>query len=160
MRTHRVETIFTVLAAVALVLAAGSCNRHDDPETAEGVPVVSAITYNGVSVSDPTTDVVANLTVKIEDRNGNANTFFNEVTFTDYTVEYFGVVPNPPPGVISTGFIPVGSTGSLFLTVLPAADKAGFMAGQALLGRLQVNGHDLLGNPVSFTADLAIIFAA
>ena len=146
------------LAAVALLLAMASCNDFDDSEDADSVPVVEAMSFIGTVASDATTDVAAVLSVKINGRAPSVTGFFNEVTFTDYTVDYFGVVPGPLAGVVSTTFIPIGSTGSLTLTVLPGSMKAGFSAGDTLIGRLNVNGHDLLGNPVSFDADIAIIF--
>ena len=146
------------LAAVALLLPMVACNDHDDPEDGQGVPRVISTTFTGTSLAAVTEDVAAVLSIAIEDRSGASTSFFNAVTFTDYTVDYFGIVPNPPPGVISTGFISVGSTGTLTATVLLAATKAGFSAGQTLPGRFHVSGHDLLGNPVSFESDLAIIF--
>jgi hypothetical protein len=147
------------LAAVALLLAMASCNDFDDPDDADSVPVVEAMSFTGTVASDATTDVAAVLTVRIHGRAPSVTGFYNEVTFTDYTVDYFGFMGLPVlAGVVSTTFIPVGSTGSLTLTVLPGSMKGGFSAGDTLIGRLNVNGHDLLGNPVSFNADIAIIF--
>lgn len=157
MRNHRFRLPLAALAAVALMLPMVACNDHDDPEDGEGVPRVLGTSFTGTSLASAE-PVVADIEVMIEDRSGGSGSFFNAVTFTDYTIDYFGVVANPPPGVISTAFISIGSTGTLSLTVLLAADKAGFAAGQALAGRIHVNGHDLLGNPVSFDSDLAIVF--
>ena len=158
MRELRLRLRFAALAAVVLMLPMVGCNDHDNPDNGEGVPVVLSTTFTGTSVAVLTDDVVADLDVMIEDRSGSSGSFYNAVTFTNYTVEYFGVVANPGPGVISTAFIPMGSSATLSLTVLPGASKGGFGAGTALPGLLHVDGHDLLGNPVSFESALAIIF--
>ena len=158
MRKFRFRVRFAALAAVVLLLPMVACNDHDDPDNGEGVPRVLSTAFTGASLAAVAEPVIAELTIAIEDRSGSSTAFFNAVTFTNYTIEYFGIVPNPPPGVISTAFISVGSTGTLSITVLLAADKAGFAAGEALPGLLHVDGHDLLGNPVSFDSALAIVF--
>ncbi len=158
MRKLRFSLRLAALAAVALMLPVLACNDHDDPEDGQGVPRVLSTTYTGTSLAAATELVGAVLEVMIEDRSGSSGTFFNAVTFTDYTVDYFGVAPNVSQGVIGTAFISVGAKGTLTLGVLSAADKGAFAAGQALYGRLHVNGHDLLGNHVSFDSDLVIVF--
>jgi hypothetical protein len=155
------RTPLAALLAVVLLLAMASCNSHDDPLDADVVPVVEGIAYTGTVASDATSAVVANVTVRIEGRAPSVTGFFNEATFTTYTVDYFGAGGLPIlNGVINTAFIPIDQKGDLFLTVLPGSLKGavGAVAGLTLPAKLRVSGHDLLGNPVSFEADLAVIF--
>lgn len=158
MRKLRFKLRFVALAAVVLMLPMVACNDHDNPDNGEGVPRVIGTTYTGTSVAAATEAVVAEVEVLIEDRSGSSTSFFNAVTFTNYRIDYFGVVPSITNGVISTAYISVGSTGELALFALSPANKAGFAAGDGLAGLLHVDGQDLLGNPVSFDAALVIIF--
>ncbi len=145
------------LAVVALaLLAIPSCNSvSEEPERAEAVVLVTAISYTGTSLASGT-DVVADLGFAVKDRNGGSGSFFNEVTFSNYTVTYFGVLADPPPGIIDTVYFPINSTGNLVLTILPAASKPG--ATGTVAGLLQVTGQDVIGNAVSFEAQLAVQF--
>lgn len=158
MRKLRFKLRFVALAAVVLMLPMVACNDHDNPDNGEGVPRVIGTAYTGTSVAAATEAVVAQVEVLIEDRSGSSTSFFNAVTFTNYTIDYFGVVPSITNGVISTAYISVGSTGQLALFALSPANKGGFAAGDGLAGLLHVDGQDLLGNPVSFDAALVIIF--
>ena len=158
MRKLRFRLRFAALAAVVLMLPMVACNDHDNPDNGEGVPRVIGVTNSGTSLAAVTEPVVSEVEVVIEDRSGSSGSFFNAVTFTNYTVDYFGVVPSITNGVINTAFIPVGSTGTLSLTVLSPADKGGFGVGSGLAGALHVDGQDLLGNPVSFDSALVIVF--
>ncbi len=157
MRELRFKLRFAALAAVVLMLPMVACNDHDNPDNGEGVPRVIGTTFTGTSLAAPEA-VVAEIEVMIEDRSGSSGAFFNAVTFTNYTVDYFGVVPSITTGVINTAYISVGSTGNLSLTVLSPAAKGGFAVGDGLAGLLHVDGQDLLGNPVSFESVLIMVF--
>ena len=154
MRNVFLNSRLAILAAVFLVLGAtAACNDFDDPEDAEVVVLVTAQgPATGTSVAAPE-NVEVKLTVSLEDRSGLAGSFFNSVTFSDYTVTF---AANPPPnevGVIGTTFCGVGSTCELTLALIRATNKAGAGAGPHTAS-VFVEGHDVNGNAVAFNASL------
>ena len=159
MRKLQFRLRFAALAVVVLMLPMVACNDHDDPDNGEGVARVIGTTYTGTSLmAMPPEAVVAAVEVMIEDRSGSSSGFFNAVTFTSFTLDYGGVVfPPITNGVISTAYISVGSTGTIFFTVLSDAQKQMFPAGGGVSALIHVDGQDLLGNPVSFDAILVVI---
>lgn len=150
------NTVYAALAALAFALPGIGCNDiGDQGDNAEAVPEVTAVAVAGESLAS-TADVTATLTVLVKDRTGTATSFFNDVTFTDYTVQYAlvgggGPVPPDVTGVINSGFTAVGSSTDLVLTMILAADKAGIAAGTLIQGDVKVNGHDNLDRPVTLT---------
>ncbi|MFQ5877869.1 MAG: hypothetical protein ACE5JH_09325 [Acidobacteriota bacterium] len=162
MRRFPVSSRIAALTAVALLLGATSCNDLNDPDGSEAVPLVTQISVSGTSVAATTTDVVATLTVKVNNRSGSTTSFFNDVTFDSFSVVYTptGVVPDVTIGVISTGFVPAGGTGTLALTMVAGSSKSGVSAGTVVNGAVHVEGQDALGNPVSFDVSVAIQFTS
>ncbi len=150
------NTVYAALAVLAFALPGIGCNDiGEQADNAEAVPEVTAVAVAGESLASAA-DVTVTLTVIIKDRTGTATSFFNDVTFTDYSVEYAlvgGAGPVPPnvAGVVNSGFVAVGSSADLVLTMILAADKAGIAAGTLLQGDVKVNGHDNLDRPVTFT---------
>jgi len=155
MRVSR-NTVYAALAVLAFALPGIGCNDiGDQGDNAEAVPVVTAVAMAGESLASAA-DVTVTLTVLIKDRTGTATSFFNDVTFTDYSIEYAlvgGAGPVSPnvAGVVNSGFVAVGSSVALNLTMILAADKAGIASGTLLQGDVKVNGHDNLDRPVTFT---------
>ncbi len=150
------NTVYAALAALAFALPGNGCNDiGEQGDNAEAVIEVTAVATAGTSLAS-TADVTATLTVLVKDRTGTATSFFNDVTFTDYTVQYAlvgggGPVPPDVTGVINSGFTAVGSSTDLVLTMILAADKAGIAAGTLIQGDVKVNGHDNLDRPVTLT---------
>ncbi len=158
MRKLRFRLRFAALAVVVLMLPMVACNDHDDPDNAEGVARVIGTTYTGTSkMVMPAEDVVAAVEVMIEDRSGNSSGFFNAVTFTSFTRDCGGFPATITNGVISTAFISVGSTGTIFFHLLTDAQKQTLPVGGGVSCLLHVDGQDLLGNPVSFDAIVVAI---
>lgn len=149
------NTVYAALAVLAFALPGIGCNDiGEQGDNAEAVPEVTAVAVAGESQASAA-DVTATLTVIIKDRTGTATSFFNDVTFTDYSVVYAlvgGAGPVPPnvAGVVNSGFVAVGSSVALNLTMILVADKAGIAAGTLLQGDVKVNGHDNLDRPVTF----------
>lgn len=158
MRKELSSIRLTTLAVAALLLAAtASCNNSDDPETGEAVILVREITLAGLSVASAD-DTTATMTLSVMDRNGNSTSFFNDVTFTDFTVIYTpsGVVPDVI-GQISTGFCAMGSNDcELTLTMVASADKPA--AGTVVFSDVQVEGEDARGRPVSLETNVPLGF--
>ncbi|MEK7798279.1 MAG: hypothetical protein AAB297_00490 [Acidobacteriota bacterium] len=150
------NTVYAALAVLAFALPGIGCNDiGEQGDNAEAVPVVTAVAVAGESLAS-LADVTVALTVEIKDRTGTATSFFNDVTFTDYSVAYAlvgGAGPVPPndAGVVNSGFVAVGSSVVLNLTMILAADKAGIASGTLIQGDVKVNGHDNLDRPVTFT---------
>ncbi len=153
-----------VLATLALALSGTACNHvGNQSQNAEAVILVTNVTTADTSVAS-TVDTTAILTLSVLDRNTNRPlddlpNFFNDVTLTNYSVVYqpAGVVPDIVSGVISTGFLAVGSSGaSLTLTMVANGSKPA--AGTVVLGDVHVEGHDLNGRVVTFDAQVAITF--
>ena len=147
------NTVYAALAVLAFALPGIGCNDiGDQGDNAEAVPVVTAVAVAGESLASA--DVTVTLTVEIKDRTGTATSFFNDVTFTDYSVAYAliggpGPVPPNVAGVVNSGFVAVGSSVALNLTMILAIDKPA--AGTLIQGDVKVNGHDNLDRPVTFT---------
>ncbi len=158
MRTDDLITRLAVVAALVLVLGTVvACNDHDDPDDGEVVVEVTATTLagNDTAVAE---DVFATLTLSLQDRSGIANSFFNDVLFTSYTVSFNPNFPTPPlaisGGVITTNACPIGGTCDLTLFMVAEGERGG--AGTAQVGIVQVQGMDLNGNPVTFTHQVVI----
>jgi len=147
----------SVLALVALVAVIACNSVSNNPDRSDVlVEVVSAPLVS----SDPTNTAVsdsATITVLSVPRNPGATTVFNDVTFTDYRVEYSALMA-PLSGVITSGFLPAGGTGTLSLIVVPGALKQGGWAGSTITARITVHGKDLSDHDVQFTATTAITF--
>jgi len=159
MRRDALSHRLAALAALALVLAAPACNKvADKPGHAEAVIEVTAITTGGTSVA-ATTDATATLTLAVRDRSsGQATTFFNDVTFTNFTVVFTpsGMVPDGT-GLISTGFCAIGSVScALVLTLVLNGSKPA--AGTVVSGAVHVEGHDFVGNPLFFDTNVVLVF--
>ena len=152
-------TLPAVLAALALALAGTACNDIGDKASeADAVVLVTAVTTAGTSVASAE-DTTATLSLSVKAKSTVAPTsFFNDVTFTNYTVAFSptGLVPDVTNGIISTGYLPVGSTATLTLVMVPAGSKPA--AGTVVVGDAKVEGHDLLGQPLSFDAQVALAF--
>ena len=154
------NTVYAALAVLVFALPGIGCNDiGEQGDNAEAVPEVTAVAVAGESLLLSATDVTVTLTVLIKDRTGTATSFFNDVTFTDYSVEYAlvgGAGPVPPnvAGVVNSGFVAVGSSADLVLTMIAATVKTGPTppaAGTLVQGDVKVNGHDNLDRPVTFT---------
>ena len=159
---RRVDSIHrpAALAAVALLLAGTvSCNDiGEDGSRAEAVPLVTSIGVAGLSVG-AADDTTATLTVALEDRTGSATSFFNDVNFTAYSVVFTPTAIAPDiVGVFNTGFCAAGTSCTLIVTLVAAADKAAIPAGTILFGELEVVGRDVRGHDVSFTATIGLAF--
>jgi hypothetical protein len=160
MRKELSKTQLTTMAVVALLLAAtASCNSSDDADVAETVILPTAISVEGLSVAS-TADTTATMTLSVMDRNGSSTSFFNDVTFTAYTVTYTpsGLVPDVI-GQISTGFCSMGAT-DCTLTLVMVASASKPAAGTVVFSDVQVEGHDARGRPVSFEANVPLSFTS
>lgn len=155
MRTDFLMTRLAVVAALLLVLATmTACNDNDDAGDGEAVVEVTATTLagNDTAVAE---DVIATLTLKLQDRSALGGSFFNDVLFTSYTVSFTTAPPtNITNGVITTNACPIGGTCDLALFMVAQGERGG--AGTAQVGIVQVRGMDLNGNPVSFTHQVVI----
>ena len=153
------STLTAVLAALLLALPGTACNDiGDEPSRAEAVVIVTGVTIANQSVTS-INDTTATLDLKVENRGvGVPSSFFNDVTFTNYSVAFAptGVVPDIPAGAIGSGYVPMGGTASLLLIMVPVSSKPA--AGTTVVGDVKVEGHDVLGNPLSFDAQVAITF--
>jgi hypothetical protein len=160
MTRRRTNTRLALLAAVALLWAGWACNSiGDHPELAEAVVLVTDVDVSPVSQA-ALGDTVATLSLKIADRTGLASSFYNDVTFTNYTVAFTpaGLVPDIPNGAINSGFSGVGTSPSLLLPLCSQAARAGAPAGTLISGAIHVEGHDLRGRPLSFEHQVAFAF--
>jgi hypothetical protein len=154
LKKDALRALVLALGALAVVLACN--NAVDDPsQSATLIEVVSATPVS----SDPTSavDDSTTMVLKAQPRNPSATTFFNDVTFTDYRVEYSAELANIA-GVISTGYVPAGGSATLTLVVVRGADKGLAVAGTTINARITVNGKDLSGHNVSFTATVPVTF--
>jgi hypothetical protein len=158
MRTDYLITRFAAVAALVLVLGPMiACNDLDDADSGEAVVEVTATTLagNDLLVAE---DVFATLTLSLQDRSGIANSFFNDVLFTSYTVSFTsdGVAPVPATvnGLITTNACPIGGTCDLTLFMVAEGARGG--SGTAQFGLVRVQGMDLNGNPVRFTHQVVI----
>ncbi len=164
MRTEFLSARLAAVAAVFLLLATTvACNQHDDPDEGEAVIRVTAQAFTGVSLAAAAEDVAVKLSLSIEDRSGLSGSFFNDVIFTDYEVN-FSIVAPPTSGVglISTVACPMGGTCELSLVLITAAEKtgSGFAAGDTFFATLIVSGQDLRGRPVTFDALVVVTLTA
>ncbi|HEV8336977.1 MAG TPA: thrombospondin type 3 repeat-containing protein [Candidatus Polarisedimenticolia bacterium] len=147
----------SVLALVALVAVIACNSVSNNPDRSD---VLIEVVSTPLVSSDPTNTAVsdsANITVQSVPRNPGATTVFNDVTFTDYRVEYSALMA-PLSGVITTGFLPAGGTATLTLIVVPGALKQGGWAGSTITARITVHGKDVSDHDVQFTATTAIMF--
>lgn len=157
MRTELNLTRLAALLALSVVAAAGvGCNEHDDPGQAENVVLVREITTAGTSVS-AVEDTTALVEYSLLPRGEGANSFWNDVTLTSYTVSFTPAVIAPMSGPISTGFCPAGSEGcKVDIILVPNGSKPG--AGTTVAAHIDFEGRDTNDNPVNFSADVALIF--
>jgi hypothetical protein len=147
----------SVLALVALVAVIACNSVSNNPDRSD---VLIEVVAAPLVSSDPTNTAVsdsATITVQSVPRNPGATTVFNDVTFTDYRVEYSALMA-PLSGVITTGFLPAGGTATLTLIVVPGALKQGGWAGSTITARITVHGKDMSDHDVQFTATTAITF--
>jgi hypothetical protein len=153
MRTELTITRLAVVAALFLVLGVlVACNDFDDAKDGE---VVVEVTSTILAGNDGSADVFATLTLLMQDRSGRASSFFNDVQFTGYTVNFTTAPPtNITNGVITSNACPIG--GSCDLVIFLVAQGEQGAAGTAHVGIVQVRGMDLNGNPVTFTHQVAI----
>jgi len=153
----RNSLLASVLALVTLV-AVIACNQvGNNPDRSD--TVIEVLSVTPVS-SDPTNTAVSDSTtimLKALPRNPDATTFFNDVTFTTFDVGYSALLASAS-GVITTGYIPSGSTATLSLVVVPGAAKMGGFAGNVIRAHITVHGKDFSDRDVSFTADTFITF--
>jgi hypothetical protein len=153
MRTDFLFTRLAVVAALFLVLGTMvACNDHDDASDGEAVVEVTATTLTGNETAG--TAVFATLSLKLQDRSGIANSFFNDVLFTSYTVSSTTAVDIN--GLITTNACPIGGTCELTLEVVGSGDSLGTGGVHHVV--VQVQGMDLNGNPVSFTHQIAVSY--
>jgi hypothetical protein len=143
------------LAALAAVIACGDLGNNPDHSDT----IIEVVSTSPVS-SDPTNTAVSDSTtivLKALPRNEAATTFFNDVTFTDFRVEYSALLA-AGSGFVTTGYVPSGGTATLTLEVVPGALKSGAFAGSTIVADITVNGQDLSGHDLSFTATTTITF--
>ena len=145
------------LAAIALLLTAPACNSiGDDPDGPEAVIEVTEITpITGLSLGEDL-NVVATVSLLVEDRNGSSASPFNDVTFTSYSVTFSpsGLVSDIAATSTSSVVIPIGGSGSLDLFLVSETGRP--VAGTLVSGQVRLVGHDNLGRAVSvdFTVQL------
>ncbi len=155
LKNHIPLALVLALAALAAVIACNTvANNPDRSDT-----VIEVIAVTPVS-SDPTNTAVSDsttITVKAVPRNPNATTFFNDVSFTDFDVEYSNLLASNG-GPIASGFVPAGGTGTLVLVVVPGPLKMGAFAGNTITARITVHGKDFSDHDVSFTVTTTITF--
>ena len=147
----------SVLALVALVAVIACNSVSNNPDRSD---VLIEVLATPLVSSDPTNTAVsdsATITVQSVPRNPGATTVFNDVTFTDYRVEY-SMLMAPASGIVTTGFLPAGGTATLTLVVVPGALKQAGWAGSTITARITVHGKDLSDHDVQFTAMTAITF--
>ena len=165
MRSDLFKNRLAAIAAVALLLVATtSCNNiGDDADDGEAVPLVTSITFAGLSVA-AADDTTATITVFLEDRTGgNAGSFFNDVNFTDYSATFTtSTVPNKV-GAFNTTFCQIGASCVLTIDLVSAADKALIPPASLpvnLFAEVVVEGRDTRGHAVEFTATVAFQITA
>jgi hypothetical protein len=144
------------LVAVALLAAvATACNDVDDPGQAESVVLVTSVSTAGLSVASAT-DTTATIGYTLNPRNPGATTFYHDITLTSYTVEFAPAPPAPMSGVLSTAFCQAGGSCSVDLVLVPNGSKPGF--GTTTIATVDVDGRDLNGNPITFSATIPLTF--
>lgn len=160
MTRRRTNTRLALSAAIALLWTGFACNGiGDHPELAEAVVLVTDVEVSPISQA-ATGDTIAKLFLLIADRTGQASSFYNDVTFTNYTVAFTpaGLIPDISAGAINSGYSGVGDTPFLLLPLCSQAARAGAPAGTLISGAIHVEGHDLRGRPLSFEHQVAFVF--
>ncbi|HMC81736.1 MAG TPA: thrombospondin type 3 repeat-containing protein [Candidatus Polarisedimenticolia bacterium] len=155
----RNSLLAAVLVVVALVAVIGCSKVGNNPDRSDSV--IEVLDVSPVS-SDPTNTAVSDSTtisLKVQSRNENATTFFNDVNFTDYTVSFSGPAAiAPQSGAITTGFVPSGTTATLTVVVVPGSVKMGAFAGSVDTARIDVNGKDFSNHKIAFSANTTVTF--
>jgi len=139
---------------VAVIACSQVGNNPDRSDT-----VIEVLSVTDVN-SDPTATTVddsTTITLKALPRNEQATTFFNDVTFSSFDIGYSGDLASNS-GVITTGYIPSGSTATLTLVVVRGEPKDPGWAGDVIKAHITVHRKDLSDHDVSFTADTTIKF--
>jgi hypothetical protein len=151
------RTLRLAVLGVALLAAGAGCNDiGNEGDVAEAVVLVTGVSVAGAGAGDGlNTSVTLSLTV--EDRTGGyAESFFNDVVFTVYSVVFSPTLVVPDvTGAVNSGYVPVGGTATLTLDIVTSGMEA---AGATVIGTVSVTGHDVNGRPVNFSHPVAVTF--
>lgn len=153
-RNSLLASVLALFALAAVIACSSVGNNPDGSDT-----VIEVLEVTPVS-SDPTNTAVddtTTITLQALPRNELATTFFNDVTFKTFDIEYSALLASGS-GTITTGYIPTGSTATLTLVVVPGAVKDAAFAGSVVTARITVQGEDFSGRDLSFTAVTTISF--
>jgi len=146
------NTLRAACVGGGLLLAALGCNDAGrEGDVGEAVPLVTLVAISGQGAADGL-DTTVSLTVLLQDRTGKAGSFFNQVLFTNYEVDFVllsggGPAPVAAAGLINGGYTAIGSSATLDLDVVASGTEP---TGSIVAAAIRVNGRDTLGRPVSF----------